>query len=76
MAATPRDLKLFRAFGAQVRSLRSDQGFSQERLAELAGMDRTYISGVERGIRNISLANISAIARALGVRVVELTRDL
>lgn len=55
------------AFGDRVRALRLSQGLSQEDLAELAGMHRTYLSSVERGQRNVSLDNIIAIARALKV---------
>jgi transcriptional regulator with XRE-family HTH domain len=76
MAKPPRDPKLLKAFGDNTRAVRFSLGISQEQLAELAGLDRTYISGVERGIRNISLMNISAIAKALKVTVVELTKDL
>lgn len=50
-----------------MRALRLSQGLSQEDLAELAGMHRTYLSSVERGQRNVSLDNIIAIARALKV---------
>ncbi len=45
---------------------------SQEKLAELAGLHRTYVSGVERGERNISLANIERLARALAVPMSDL----
>jgi len=76
MAIQPKDLKLLKAFGERVRSVRGSKGISQEKLAELADLDRTYVSGVERGIRNISLINISAIAKALKVSVGELMTDL
>ena len=56
-------------FGARVRDLRLQRNLSQEAFASKCGLDRTYISGVERGIRNVSLVNISAIAEALGVTV-------
>jgi len=55
-------------FGNRVRDLRKKQGFSQESLALACDLDRTYIGGVERGERNISLVNITKIADALGVR--------
>lgn len=55
------------AFGQRVRSLRLEQGQSQEDLAHRAGLDRSYVGGVERGERNISLDNIHRIAAALGV---------
>ena len=54
-------------FGLRVRELRARSGISQELLAERAGLDRTYISSVERGERNISIVNIEKIAHALNV---------
>lgn len=54
-------------FGLRVKELRARSGMSQEVLAYRAGLDRTYISGVERGDRNISLLNIEKIATALQV---------
>jgi transcriptional regulator with XRE-family HTH domain len=54
-------------FGQRVRELRLKAGFSQEAFADNCGLDRTYIGGVERGERNISLLNIEKISRALGV---------
>ncbi len=58
-----------RAFGAAVRSLRVQQGLSQEALADAAGLHRTYIGSVERGERNVALANCYALADALGVEL-------
>ncbi len=55
------------AFGRRVRRIREQRGFSQEHLADLAGIHRTYMSSVERGRRNIGLDNIAALADALGV---------
>ncbi len=54
-------------FGVRVRELRTAQGYSQEDFAAKCGLDRTYISGIERGKRNVSLRNIEVIAKALGV---------
>ncbi len=61
-------------FGARVRELRRARGVSQEELADEAGLDRTYVSGVERGRRNISLVNIHRRAAALGGEPAELLR--
>lgn len=60
------------AFGDRVRALRNDRGLSQEKLAELSGLHRTYVSSVERGERNIALDNIHELAAALDVPVTEL----
>ena len=62
-------------FGLRVRELREAEGLSQEGLAELAHLHRTYIGSVERGERNISLINIYRLARALGVAPSELLTD-
>ena len=61
-----------RAFGRRVRQLRHRRGITQEELAHRAGIHTTYLSGIERGVRNPSLKNIRAIAIALAVPVVEL----
>lgn len=55
------------AFGRKMKAIREGLGYSQERLAELARLHRTYIGGVERGERNVSLLNIWRIADALKV---------
>ncbi|MBN2754416.1 MAG: helix-turn-helix transcriptional regulator [Candidatus Goldbacteria bacterium] len=59
-------------FGIKVRELREKKDISQERLAELAGLDRTYISGIERGKRNVAVVNIEKVAKALGVKIKDL----
>lgn len=60
------------AFGERVRLLRSDRGVSQEELATLAGLHRTYVGSVERGERNVSLVNIVKLAAALEVEASDL----
>ena len=67
-----RDAQIQQHFGARVRELRKQKGLSQEGLALACDLDRTYIGGVERGERNISLLNIQKIAEALGVSAREL----
>lgn len=62
-------------FGLRVRELRARSGMSQETLAHRAELDRTYISGVERGERNVSLVNIERIAAALNVTIEYLFSD-
>lgn len=64
------------AFGEAVRKLRLAKGISQEKLAELADIHRTYIGDVERGARNIALVNMSKIAAALGVPLSRLMHDM
>ena len=64
------------AFGKAVRRLRLTRQLSQEELAELAGIHRTYIGDVERGTRNISLINMGRIAQALGVPLSRLIADM
>jgi transcriptional regulator with XRE-family HTH domain len=56
-------------FGKAVRSTRLEMGISQEYLAELADIDRSYMGGVERGEHNLALINIKRIASALNVPV-------
>jgi len=65
---TDREIKAIRqAFGDRVRQARKRTGISQEALADLCGLHRTYIGSVERGERNVSLVNIHAIAKALNL---------
>lgn len=59
-------------FGKRLGKLRKSRNLSQEKLAELADLHRTYIGSVERGERNISLLNIEKIARALKVKAGDL----
>jgi len=56
-------------FGDRLRDIRRQKNLSQEELAGLADIDRTYIGGVERGERNLSLLNIKKIADALEINI-------
>ncbi len=60
------------AFATKLKAMRLKKGVSQEKLAELAGLHRTYVSLVERGTCNISLLNIHKLAEALGVPLTKL----
>lgn len=63
-------------FGEQVRAKRLAMELSQEAFAVKCGLDRTYLSGVERGKRNLSLLNIERIAKAVGISISDLTAGL
>jgi len=63
-------------FGQAVRDRREALELTQEGLAHRSGLDRTYISGIERGQRNLSLLNIERLARALDVTIPELFADV
>ena len=67
-----RDEVALSIFGKNVKSLRNKRQISQEKLAELSDLDRTYISSVERGQRNVSILNIIKIAEALNVKIYSL----
>jgi transcriptional regulator with XRE-family HTH domain len=58
-----------------IRQLRVKKAISQEALAELAGVHRTYLGSIERGERNVSIDNIGRLADALGVTVSELLKE-
>lgn len=66
------DKKYLKAFGARVRALRKQAGFSQEDFALEIGLDRTYMGGVERGERNLALLNLRKIAKGLHLTVSDL----
>jgi transcriptional regulator with XRE-family HTH domain len=63
-------------FGQAIRTLRKQRNLSQEDLAELSGLHRTYIGGVERGERNIALVNIVRLAQALNMSLPELLSEM
>lgn len=63
------------AFGEKVRQIRKEKGLSQEALADLAGIDRSYMGHIERGDQNITLTKIYQISEALRVSVSDLISD-
>ena len=66
---------LMQEIGARIKMLREDSTLSQ-RFAMMIGMNRTYLSGVENGLRNISITNLQKIANGLGVSLEDLFRGL
>ena len=63
-------------FGRAVRNKRQKLGVSQEEFADMCGLDRTYVGGIERGERNLSLVNIEKIAQTFRVSLSELFRGV
>ncbi len=63
-------------FGKAVRKKRNDLGVSQEEFADMCDLDRTYIGGIERGERNVSLINIEKIAETLKISLSELFKGV
>lgn len=61
-----------RLFGVRIKDFRKKKGLSQEALGFKSSLHRTYISEVERGLRNISIVNIAKIAKALNQKIKEL----
>jgi len=69
-------LPITERFGSRIRALRQARGLSQEAFADLCDLDRTYISGIERGVRNVSLRNIEVLAKTLNVSLSDLFKDI
>ena len=61
-------------FGKSVKLIRLKKHLSQAKLADILGLHRTYISGIERGVRNMNLRNIEKLAKALGVPITHLLK--
>lgn len=64
--------QLLLKFGKRVRALRLDHGWTQEELAHRSGLNRSYMSEVERGISDVSLSTLQKIAKTLGISLAEL----
>ena len=62
-------------FANNIKRIRLAKGISQEALADLAGLHRTYVGAVERGERNITLLNANRIAEALGARLSDCLKE-
>lgn len=64
-----------RQLGRNLKRLRAEKGWSQEELADEASLHRTYVSGVERGVRNPTITIVAQLAKALGVSAAELIQQ-
>jgi transcriptional regulator with XRE-family HTH domain len=64
------------ALGRNIRKRRESLNFSQEKLAEKAGLDQTYISGIECGRRNPGIKNVAKLAKALGLSTADLCKGV
>ena len=62
--------------GSRIRQLRQEKHLSQEAFADLCELDRTYISSIEKGKRNVSIVNLEKIANALNINLSTLFKDL
>ena len=71
---SPLDVRI--RFGRAVRQRRQKLGVSQEEFADMCGLDRTYVGGIERGERNLALVNIEKIAQTFKISVSELFRGV
>jgi transcriptional regulator with XRE-family HTH domain len=69
-------MSISEAFGLILRQVRQDKGLTQERLGELAGLHRTYISLLERGLRTPTLDVLFRLAESLGVSASDLVKEL
>jgi transcriptional regulator with XRE-family HTH domain len=76
IGAMKRAPSILQRFGLRIRQLRQAQGYSQEEFAGHCGLDRTYVSGIERGLRNVSLKNIELLAKTLKTPLSELFQGL
>ncbi|MGB8028927.1 MAG: helix-turn-helix transcriptional regulator [Terracidiphilus sp.] len=70
----PLDIRI--RFGRAIRRIREEQGINQEEAAERCGLHRTYYSGIERGVRNVSLVNIERVAKGLKTSLSDLFHRL
>jgi transcriptional regulator with XRE-family HTH domain len=72
----PKRDKALSEFGRNISRFRDKAGLSQDKLAEKADLDRTYLSGIERGVRNPGIKIVIRLARALGVTVDQLCKGV
>lgn len=63
-------------FGRAIRKFRIEKQISQESFADMCGLHRTYISDIERGLRNVSIENIEKMATALDMRISDIFKEV
>ncbi len=68
--------QLIESVAQTIKTIRNSKNMTQEELAEKAGLDRTYISGIERGVRNITLESLEQIVNALEITIISFLKDL
>lgn len=68
-------MKINKFFGKKISELRKEKGFSQEKLALEANIDRTYISDIEKGNRNISLEILDKLSKTLNIHISQIFKD-
>lgn len=69
------DNEICLSLGSRVRALRLAKGWSQEELGARANLDRTYVSGIERGVRNPTVTVLHALSEGLGIGISDLFAD-
>jgi transcriptional regulator with XRE-family HTH domain len=76
MKTMPSKDRTLRKFGLNVARIRETRALSQDKLAEKADIDRTYLSGIERGVRNPGIKTVVRLSKALGVGVEKLCEGI
>ncbi|MDE1480420.1 helix-turn-helix transcriptional regulator [Xenorhabdus bovienii] len=69
-------MNILKSFGLRVKKIRTEKKISQEDLAELSGLHRTYISSLERGVRNPTLTTLISVSKGLNIEINELLQEL
>ncbi len=69
-------MNTLKSFGLRVKKIRTEQKISQEDLAELSGLHRTYISSLERGVRNPTLTTLISLSKGLNIEINEMLKEL
>lgn len=68
--------QLIESVAQTIKTIRNSKNMTQEELADKAGLDRTYISGIERGVRNITLESLEQVINALEITIISFLKNL